>query len=111
MFSTRPPLAVPARNYSRNLIATIGSNKTQGCVVHLRQLGVCMFWRRRYRSVSQVNCLRYSTRLQFTKDLIEGLPSSIVFLLIQSSPQFIAEFTHSCKGRKISFGMPLSTNP
>ena len=49
--------AVPEGN-SRNLLARIASNKTQVGVVHLRQLGVCMFWRRRYLSVSQVNCLR-----------------------------------------------------
>ena len=42
----------------QKLLATIASNKTQVDVVHLRQLGVCMFSRRRYLSVSQVNCLR-----------------------------------------------------
>jgi hypothetical protein len=45
---------VPEGN-SRNLLTRIASNKTQVGVVHLRQLGVCMFWRRRYLSVSQVN--------------------------------------------------------
>ena len=46
-------------NSKNHLLARVASNKTQVGVVHLRQLGVCMFWRRRYLSVSQVNCLRY----------------------------------------------------
>ena len=49
--------AVPEGN-SRNLLARVASNKTQLGVVHLRQLGVSMFWWRRYLSMSQVNCLR-----------------------------------------------------
>jgi hypothetical protein len=51
--------AVSEGNSRNHLLTRVASNKTQVSVVHLRQLGVCMFWRRRYLIVSQVNCLRY----------------------------------------------------
>ena len=48
----------PCRRVIREPTSSDRVDKTQVDVVHLRQLGVCMLWRRRYLSVSQVNCLR-----------------------------------------------------
>jgi hypothetical protein len=82
--------------------ATVASSKDQRGVVHLGQLGLCTSGRRCYRGESQVHRLRQCTRLQFTKDLIKGLPGAIVVILIESGPKLIAECAHGCKGRRLS---------